>query len=439
MVLGVSLMKKKYDFTNSESVLKELELLKTEVEKLSKRMGACETSLPEETKNAISLVRSLAQLKGKYKEYETVYNDIVSKTGAISGFAQSAEKSAETIRDITDDIQELSDKADEIKKAIDANPDILNDIETMNEQVNNIGTLYSQAEKDKNGIRVLYNTLFGYDTKNSETGESQHVEGLKERLDTTYDKLTVQLDELEKNTKKNYADTINGWSVQYNSLKDQVENLLPGAMSAGLAEAYKNKRETEEENYNSGYRKFVWMIGILACVAIVPTIVTIVLMCTVGVTVALDEAPHLTLMLAPVCAALIWLGIFQNTNLKTSKKLIEEYSHKEATAKTYAGLAKQIADVGDDDMSQKLKVKLLDQTLDAAAKNPSDCITNHEKSDNPMIALLNVSEKWVNRIGGAENAAKILSAVADVYSNVANSKREKKDDELKSECDSEDE
>ena len=110
-------MKKKYDFTNSESVLKELELLKTDVEKLSKRMGACETSLPEEIQNATSLVRSLAQLKGKYKEYETVYNDIVSKTGAISGFAQSAEKSAETIRDITDDIQELSDKADEIKNA----------------------------------------------------------------------------------------------------------------------------------------------------------------------------------------------------------------------------------------------------------------------------------------------------------------------------------
>ena len=108
-------MKKENNFTDSGSILKELESLKNSLEKLSKRISVCEKSVPEETKNAMSLVNSLARLKGKYKEYETIYNNVVSKTDKISGLALSAEKDVNTIRDLTNSIQEISNQANEIK------------------------------------------------------------------------------------------------------------------------------------------------------------------------------------------------------------------------------------------------------------------------------------------------------------------------------------
>lgn len=425
-IAGVLEMKKNNNNHETDNYMKELERLKNILSELSGRIEKCEKNIPEETKIAESLVRGLAHLKGKYKEYEKIYNDIVTKTSTISGLTKSAEEDTTKLHDIKDKIQEISSQADEIKEAIEANPDIIKDIENMNNQITNVSTLYSQAEKDKKEIRKLYQILFGYDITNKETGEIEHKEGLKQQLDATYDKLVSQMATLEKNTKQNFENTIEGWTEQYNAIKDKVENLLPGAMSTGLAEAYKAKRETEEEAYNSGSSKFIWMIGILAAIAGIPTIVTIALIfCKdIAVGTAIGNASRLALMLTPVCAALIWLGVFQNKNLKTSKKLIEEYSHKEATAKTYAGLAKQVSEVGDDEMSQKLKIKLLEQTLDAAAKNPSDCITNHEKSDNPMMALLNVSAKWVSRAGGAENVAKLLTAAAEIYANVGKQKSE---------------
>lgn len=415
-------MKNKENFVNINNTEQELRTIKDQLSNILTQIKEIDIRIPEETKNAKSLVNSLAQLKGRYRDYETTYNDIVSKTTSISNAAQEANGDIAKIREAKDKIQEISTQADEIKEAIDANPDIVDDIDNMNEQITNVGALYSQAEKDKNEIRKLYQTLFGYNVKDSETGETKHVDGLKQQLDSTYDNLKTKMETLEKETKQNFTNTINEWSGQYNALKESVENLLPGAMSAGLAEAYKDKRERETKSYRIGYCVFIAIIAVLIGFASIP--VFVVAKSDLTLIEALKDAPMLTMTLSPVYAALIWLGIFQNKKLNLSKKLIEEYSHKEATAKTYAGLAKQVSEVGNDDMSKQLKIKLLEQTLDAAAKNPSDCITNHEKSDNPMMALLNVSAKWVNRAGGAENVAKLLTAAAEIYANVGKQKSE---------------
>ena len=408
-------MKNKDYFINANDTEKELRTIKDQLSNILTQIKEIDIRIPEETKNAKSLVNSLAQLKSKYRDYEATYNDIVSKTTSISNTAQEADSDIAKIREAKDKIQEISTQANEIKEAIDANPDIIDDIDNMNEQITNVGALYSQAEKDKNEIRKLYQTLFGYNVKNSETGETKHVDGLKQQLDSTYDNLKAKMETLEKETKQNFANTINEWSSQYDALKESVENLLPGAMSAGLAEAYKDKRKRETTSYRIGYFVFIMIIIVLIGFASIPGIV--VANSNLALIEAIKEAPMLTMTLSPVYAALIWLGIFQNKKLNLSKKLIEEYSHKEATAKTYAGLAKQIAEVGDDEMSKSLKIKLLEQTLNAAAQNPSECITNHEKSDNPIMSLLNMSSKWVNRAGGTENVAKLLNTIAKMYLN----------------------
>lgn len=403
--------------TEFEASSSEIKNIKNQMAELAKRLSELDVRIPEEIKEALSLKRSIEQLKGRYKDYESIYNDMLSKTSSISSSATNAVNNLEVIKSVREQIDTIRDEINTIKEAIDQNPDIVEDIDTMNEQISNVSTMYAQAEKDKNEIRKLYRTIFGYTTTNAETGETKHVQGLKHELDETYEALKTNISNFEKTTKQNYTDNIAEWANQYNAIKSNIESLLPGAMSAGLAEAYKTKRENEEKLYDDGSKLFIKMIATLATVAAIPAIVIICLVFfgNVDFLEAIKETPSLTFALAPVYAALIWLGIFQNKKLNLSKKLIEEYSHKEATAKTFAGLAKQISEVGDDDVSKALKTKLLEQTLEAAAKNPSDCITNHEKSDNPMFSLLNMSEKLIKQAGGAENVSKILAMASDIY------------------------
>lgn len=414
-------MKKHNKLINSTITDEEI---KKQLNELSAKISDIDIRIPDEIKQLVAYSNSIAQLKSKFKNYESIYKDFVAKSNEVTSSADTASSNLKSVQEALQKVNAIYNEVDNIKRAIDENPDIVDDIDTMNEHISDVENMREQADKEKTEIHKLYRQLFGYNTKDPDTGEIKSVKGLKHELDNTYEALKSNLAQFEKDTKQNYTNTIADWTNQYNAIKDNVESLLPGAMSAGLAEAYKTKRENEEDSYKFGYWVFIAMIVILACVAAIPGFIVIkLLLGQTNMGEVLREAPRITFALSPVYAALIWAGIFQNKKLNLSKKLIEEYSHKEATAKTFAGLAKQIAEVGDDNVSKTLKTKLLEQTLDASAKNPSDCITNHEKSDNPMLSLLNLSEKWIKQAGGVENVSKILLLAAETYAN--KSKQEK--------------
>ncbi|MDR2933992.1 MAG: hypothetical protein LBU68_01785, partial [Rickettsiales bacterium] len=232
---------------------------------------------------------------------------------------------------------------------------------------------------------------------------------------------------VEKDAKDRYDNDVSEWEQQYSGLKGKIESLLPGALQAGLAHAYQEKRKSEENNLKNGYKSFKWTIGFLILTAFIQlTIIIIWLFVGKDVVSIFKDMPSITLGLLPIFAALIWIGVYQNKSLNLTKKLIEEYFHKEASARTFEGLSKQIEELDDDsELSNELKIKLLNQTLDTAGKNPSDCITNHEKSDNPIFSLMNASSKWVKQSGGTENVAKILGALSTMYAE--NAEKIKKD------------
>ena len=103
---------------------------------------------------------------------------------------------------------------------------------------------------------------------------------------------------------------------------------------------------------------------------------------------------------------LIWLAIVQNKKMNLSKKLAEEYWHKEIIAKTFTGLADQIDKTTEGNTAKELRIKLLDLTLNAFAKNPADCIGNHNESDNPMRNILKMSQKGLNKANELLDVAK---------------------------------
>ena len=71
--------------------------------------------------------------------------------------------------------------------------------------------------------------------------------------------------------------------------------------------------------------------------------------------------------------------------MNLSKRLIEEYTHKEVVSKTFEGLSAQIEGIKDSKVSAELKAKLLHNILEISLENPGKLISDYNKSDHPIL------------------------------------------------------
>ncbi|MBR3675822.1 MAG: hypothetical protein IKN71_01650 [Alphaproteobacteria bacterium] len=175
-------------------------------------------------------------------------------------------------------------------------------------------------------------------------------------------------------------------------------------MSAGLAYAFIEKREREQNEQKASSRTFFRAIIALVVVSLLPVLLNLCLIrqtisSNIGETVKV--LGNLIWAMLPIYIPILWVAIFSNRRINLSKKLIEEYSHKEAIAKTYEGLSNQIQKLDDDDISKELRNRLIDNTLQASSENPSKYITDYNKCDNPLLELL--SNKNLLKIISSDN------------------------------------
>ena len=93
----------------------------------------------------------------------------------------------------------------------------------------------------------------------------------------------------------------------------------------------------------------------------------------------------------PLYFPVLWLAWNANKELKLSKRLIEEYTHKEVVSKTYQGLAEQVKNLDKSDVSYQLKERLLYNLISVNSENPGKLISDYNKPDNPLMDILDRS------------------------------------------------
>ena len=106
----------------------------------------------------------------------------------------------------------------------------------------------------------------------------------------------------------------------------------------------------------------------------------------------LQEMPKLTISILPLYVPLLWLAYSTSKKMNLSKRLVEEYTHKEVLSKTFEGLSSQIATI-DQDLSFELRVKLLHNLLDTSSENPGKLISDYNNADHPIMDILDKSAK----------------------------------------------
>lgn len=374
----------------------DTEYLNNEREKLWERLTNLERQLDEINKSIPQgiiefqkNINSINKLKGKYKVLNQQYNDIENKVEFIQNNASQINELISDINKkaevVNTNYEDLPDKIQELKDLVEENSSLPSKLEKMGETASESEKIITQIKNNlsnsndtKSQIIGIYEEINGYDEKDAQ-GNIVHREGTKDILENTYDNLESKLETLQQEQSKIIADTISTWENKYKDLEKKIRSLLPSAMTTGLAHAY--SRKVFWENCT---RLFMFVMFICSLVAI----------SYIGIKINVVWYMKILYSLP-----LFWLAIFCNKQVNLCKKLIEAYEHKKVVARTFEGLSKQIKEIDDNDISNKLSIQLLQQTLDANAENPSKCITNYNCSDNPILELL-----------GNSNIAKILTS-----------------------------
>lgn len=302
-------------------------------------------------------------------------------------------------------LDELSDAADESSAKIE--------------------TIFKQLAARKKEIDQLYYELFGYTNTDPTSGEKTEVTGRREELENTYTELQENLETFSNNKTKEFNEILNGWKAEHLSVLQKIESLLPNALTVGLSHAYSQKKDDEIKESTALGKVFKRYINGLIAISCIPFAISVYLLFD---KVPLDETilkmPRLVLSILPLYIPVLWVAYSANRKMNLSKRLIEEYTHKEVLSKTFEGLAKQIQDIEDSEISADLKTRLLYNILEVSSENPGKLISDYNKSDHPLMDALDKSVKLTNAI---EHLSKIpgMSKLVNVLDNKSKQALEK--------------
>lgn len=409
---------------------KKIEYLEEERKKLWKRLLELEKQVAEKPsdieKEAKQASRKTSEYRNRTEDRLNQANEIHSKLTNIeteieeklidikSKHSKSVELSNELLKNSTS----LSNLVARISEVLEEHPDIEQEIEELDTLINKIeensskaNTTYKGILTKKTEIDELHREILGYEDED-EDGEVITVDGLKKELEISYNNLTATSENLEKNLEslensskvqydifiKNNQDDLekikSNSKSEYDKINKQIESLLPNALTAGLSSAFVTKKSEEELLYKEYKKSFNNGILYISLSALLPIGISIFyLLSGATLTDTIERAPKIMLAFLPLYIPLIWITISANKKVNLSKRLIEEYSHKQVLSMTIEGLSKQIENIEDADMSEELRIKLLNSFLNVTSENPGKLILNYQKSDNPILNFFERDKK----------------------------------------------
>ncbi|MEZ8404726.1 hypothetical protein CWO23_19145 [Vibrio splendidus] len=312
----------------------------------------------------------------------------------------------------------LADKNEVLAEKVQAVEEL---VEQSNIQNSRLKTLVSSSEKERKLIQDIYHEINGYEI-NDEDGNSQQVEGLSKKLEDSYQKikndlseLTTELDVLKENQnqklsgfedefKNRTEDFLYTANIQRKGIVEKIASLLPSALTAGLSGAYVHKIDVEQQLSEKHERSFFFAIlGLIVC-SMVPVVFNgYRIVQGEEISSVVKDIPVLLAMMLPVYVPILWVAYTSNKSYKLSKRLIEEYTHKEVLSKTFEGLSKQIENLGEDSSNEELRVKLLYNLLQVNSENPGKLISDYNHSDHPILDAIDKSSKLAEAINKLEN------------------------------------
>lgn len=409
---------------------KKIEFLEIERTKLWDRVLQLEKLVEEKPsdieKEAKQALKKASEYRNRIEDRLTEANNMHLKIveieedidNKIIEITSKHSEAFETSNELIINSDKLATFLDRISEVLEEHPNIEDEIEEIDVLITKIdensskaNTTYKGILSKKTEIDELHREILGYEDED-ENGETIVIDGLKIELENAYDKLNdtadnlkLNLSELEEISQGQYDDFIikNQESLdvtktnsksEYDKINKKIESLLPNALTAGLSSAFVSKKMEEEILYNEYKTNFSRGILYISLAALLPIAISVFYLWSgASLSETIDKAPKVMLAFLPLYIPLIWITISANKKVNLSKRLIEEYSHKQVLSMTIEGLSKQIENIEDSEISEELRIKLLNSFLNVTSENPGKLILDYQKSDNPILNFFDRDRK----------------------------------------------
>lgn len=433
----------------------QIKFLEEERKKLWDRLSKVETShfelknefikkASESEKEAAQSSRKAAEFKNKTEarlgEADAILTNITSIKGnfdrIVNQILEKDDDATKRLSSIIESETNYKNKLTEIEKYIlnieevfEKYPDLDSEIKKIDEFIISIEENDEKSEisveainTKKKDIDTLHRQLFGYSQKDETSGESTKVEGLKNRLENIYNELTDNIKNIKSeisqiNTEYSgkYQQFESGFKTKYENIVSQIAGLLPGALTTGLSAAYSAKKIDEENNLQLNKDNFRNGILALFIISLLPVALSVVfILQNVTLSEVIIRLPRIVFAIIPIYIPALWYTLSASKKVNLSKRLIEEYTHKEVISKTFEGLSKQIDNLGEDVQSEELRIRLLTNILQVSSENPGKLISNYNSSDHPVMEALEQSYKFqlaIDKLEGIPGMGKIAAIV----------------------------
>lgn len=444
-------------------LLDKINLLKAEVAEAVKKS-------PEYEKEAKESSRKASEYRNKAQQTLDEVRDIKSETTLIhqnienlktesteylndlrinfDAYKAENEEGLDKLNNLNEQIDNVSSKIAHIEEVYSNHPKIENELSELDTIINRIKETESKSHQlvknitnRKIELDTIFNEILGYEDKDENGNDifingSKHellesLEGIEERVDSYVEKFE-KLEELTNERSTNLlnvnsekiAKQVKDWEEKYVKLSNEIQDLLPGAVTAGLSHAFSSKKKEEDTAYDK--HKLQFGLGILSMilVSLIPFAISVhSLFNELSIDTIINRAPKIVIAILPLYIPVLWLTYSSNKKMNLSKRLIEEYAHKEVLSKTFQGLSREINDLEEDNISKELKIKLLQDFLQMYSENPGKLISDYNKTDHPVMELLENSNKLDKTIQKLQKFPG-LSKVAEILETKSNKKIE---------------
>lgn len=383
------------------------------------------SSANDHTDNLITYVRPYMVLpkaaQSSIKRAATAYGKVAEEY--VESFQEKASTTITEIEKIKDECSKLQGESNEALEAVNKYYyEIFGDKD--NEGIKaKIESFKLSAEEEANAITTVHKKVISGDEPLADDIEEAHTIALDKQK-----KITTALDDIEKEVadfrkfhittfgkldkesgetsggtkqalatlKKNLIDFETKQQSKYKALNNEIESLLPGATSAGLATAYKEMKDSFDTPIKNASKLFYACIGILVVTSAIMATQTI---SWTSITFK-DISDWQTVLMSviyklPLFAPILWLAVFASKRRSESQRLQQEYAHKESLAKSYKGYKQQLEDLGDKD--GEMRKELITKAIDSIANNASKTLDGKHGDAMPTQQLIENTVKELSK------------------------------------------
>lgn len=262
-------------------------------------------------------------------------------------FIGTANEEVSSLKDELDDITELYN--DFIRKPSSA---VLSKAEKLNETFEKVNEYNSEISDIVEKVSAFETKVFGKTTEDEES--------LKFKLN---------------NLKTQHEELHGEWEGKYETLTTKIEDLLPGATSAGLAKSYYDQKNSYK------WPNIIWSaVFALTMIGMVYYAIQ-----TISESTDLGNVFMNILSRAPFFIPTIWLALFASKQQSQNRRLEQEYAYKESLAKSYDGYKREIENLLESEEKNEIMEKLVRTMIDTAGFNPSSTLEKQSHNDKPPI------------------------------------------------------